>query len=129
MRLAIIKTMQVVSAFGIYAVIFWYSIGAAPKTDRLAVAIIALISLGIAYSVTVAVFRIAREIGGGIVVIAEFLNRHLLEPQKRRLVELGLEQGLEQGRKEERDNIRAQLRERGYDLDEMLPPPGQGAGE
>ena len=62
-------------------------------------------------------------------VIAEFLNRHLLEPQKRRLVELGLEQGLEQGRKEERDNIRAQLRERGYDLDEMLPPPGQGAGE
>ena len=84
-------------------------------------------------------------------VIAAFLNRCLLEPQKQRLMaqaleqgrklgleqgrklgleqgrKLGLEQGrklgLEQGRKEERNNIREQLRQRGYDPDELLPPP------
>ena len=77
-------------------------------------------------------------------VIAAFLNRRLLEPQKQRLMaqaleqgKLGLEQGrklwnrgswvwklgLEQGRKEERNNIREQLRQRGYDPDELLPPP------
>ena len=56
-------------------------------------------------------------------VIAAFLNRHLLEPQRQRLMAQGLEQGLEQGRKEERNNIREQLRQRGYDPDELLPPP------
>ena len=64
-------------------------------------------------------------------VIAAFLNRHLLEPQKQRLMaqgleqgrHQGLEQGLEQGRKEERNNIREQLRQQGYNLDELLPPP------
>ena len=56
-------------------------------------------------------------------VIAAFLNRRLLEPQRQRLMAQGLEQGLEQGRKEERNNIREQLRQRGYNLDEMLPPP------
>ena len=60
-------------------------------------------------------------------VIAAFLNRRLLEPQKQRLMVQALEQGrklgLEQGRKEERNNIREQLRQRGYDPDELLPPP------
>ena len=68
-------------------------------------------------------------------VIAAFLNRRLLEPQKQRLMAQALEQGrkpgleqgrklgLEQGRKEERNNIREQLRQRGYDPDELLPPP------
>ncbi len=52
-------------------------------------------------------------------VIAAFLNRRLLEPQKQRL----MAQALEQGRKEERNNIREQMRQRGYDPDELLPPP------
>ena len=56
-------------------------------------------------------------------VIAAFLNKHLLEPQRQRLMAQGLEQGLEQGRKEERNNIREHLRQRGYDPDELLPPP------
>ena len=60
-------------------------------------------------------------------VIAAFLNRRLLEPQKQRLMAQALEQGrklgLEQGRKEERNNIREQLRRQGYNLDAMLPPP------
>ena len=56
-------------------------------------------------------------------VIAAFLNRRLLEPQKQRLMAQGRKLGLEQGRKEERNNIREQLRQRGYDPDELLPPP------
>ena len=76
---------------------------------------------------TVAVFRVASEIGGSAIVIAAFLNRRLLEPQKQRLMAQALEQGrklgLEQGRKEERNNIREQLRRQGYNPDEMLPPP------
>jgi len=124
----IIKVMQAVTAVLIYAGILWYSINAdADASGAAAYGMIAVISLGIAYGVTVAVFRVSSEIGGSIMVIAAFLNRHLLEPQKQRLMaqgrHQGLEQGLEQGRKEERNNIREQLRQRGYDPDELLPPP------
>ena len=48
-------------------------------------------------------------------VLAEFLNRHLLEPQKQRL--------LEEGRAKERAEIRAHLEELGLDPDEILPAP------
>ena len=120
MKRFIIKAMQAIVAVLIYAGILWYSISA--DTDASGATdygMIAVISLGIAYGVTVAVFRVASEIGGSIMVIAAFLNRHLLEPQKQRL----MEQGLEQGRKEERNNIREHLRQQGYDPDELLPPP------
>ena len=57
-------------------------------------------------------------------VIAEFLNRHLLEPQKQRL----LEQGRKQGRKdaetaiqERWDEARARLEELGLNPDDILP--------
>ena len=120
MKRFIIKAMQAIVAVLIYAGILWYSINAdADASGAAAYGMIAVISLGIAYGVTVAVFRVASEIGGSIMVIAAFLNRHLLEPQKQRL----MAQGLEQGRKEERNNIREQLRQQGYNLDELLPPP------
>ena len=131
MKRFIIKAMQAVVAVLIYAGILWYSINAdADASGATAYGMIAVISLGIAYGVTVAVFRVASEIGGSIMVIATFLNRHLLEPQKQRLMaqgleqgrHQGLEQGLERGRKEERNNIREHLRQQGYDPDELLPP-------
>ena len=66
-------------------------------------------------------------------VLAEFLNRHLLEPQKQRLLEQGREEGRIEGREEGQeqalDNIRAKLRKQGYDLDEMLPPTESGDAE
>ena len=124
MKRFIIKAMQAVVAVLIYAGILWYSINAdADASGATAYGMIAVISLGIAYGVTVAVFRVSSEIGGSIMVIAAFLNRHLLEPQKQRLMAQGLEQGLERGRKEERNNIREHLRQQGYDPDELLPPP------
>ena len=136
MKRFIIKAMQAVVAVLIYAGILWYSINSdADASGATDYGMIAVISLGIAYGVTVAVFRVASEIGGSTMVIAAFLNRHLLEPQKQRLMaqgleqgleqgrHQGLEQGLEQGRKEERNNIREHLRQQGYDPDELLPPP------
>ena len=58
-------------------------------------------------------------------VIAEFLNRHLLEPQKQRLLDEGRKEGhkegLEEGRVQERAEIRARLKARGLNPDEILP--------
>ena len=55
-------------------------------------------------------------------VIAEFLNRHLLEPQKQRLLEEGRKEGLEEGRARERAEILTRLEELGLDPAEILPP-------
>ena len=76
---------------------------------------IGLISLGIAYGVWTALFKVADELAGGIMALAEFLNRHLLEPQKQRL--------LEQGRREGRAEILARLEELGMDPSEILVEP------
>ena len=46
-------------------------------------------------------------------VIAAFLNRHLLKPQKQRL--------LQQGRSQERAEIRARLKKLGLNPDDILP--------
>ncbi len=52
-------------------------------------------------------------------VIAEFLNRHLLEPQKQRL----LEEGRKEGRARERAEIVTRLEELGLDPSEILADP------
>ena len=57
-------------------------------------------------------------------VIAEFLNRHLLEPQKQRLLEQGRKQAHDaaQAAAEARlDEARERLRALGLDPDEILP--------
>ena len=54
-------------------------------------------------------------------VIAEFLNRHLLEPQKQRLLEEGRKEGRKEGRAELSAEIRARLEEQGLNPDEILP--------
>ena len=58
-------------------------------------------------------------------VIADFLNRHLLEPQKQRLLEQGREQGREEGRKEGREKalaiVRKHLTEDGLNPDDYIP--------
>ena len=57
-------------------------------------------------------------------VIAEFLNRHLLEPQKQRLLEEGRKQAHDAAHAEAEvrlDEARARLRALGLDPDEILP--------
>ena len=132
------RVLQVAVSIGIYSAVLWYSISIQENIDGpLAYLMLGVISLGIAYGVAVAVFKVTgeayKEVSGGIMVLAEFLNRHLLEPQKQRLLQQGLEQGREEGRVEgqakERDSIRAKLREQGYDLDKMLTPEENGDAE
>ena len=125
----LVNLLKAIVAAAIYAAIFWYSFSVAGNPDLPSKAMIGLISLGIAYGVWTAVFKVAGEIAGGAMVLAEFLNRHLLEPQKRRLLEEGrqegrkegLEEGRERGRAELSAEIRARLEERGLNPNEILP--------
>ncbi|MDE2787268.1 MAG: hypothetical protein OXL37_11445 [Chloroflexota bacterium] len=114
-RLAI-NLLKTIVAAAIYAAIFWYSFSISDNPDRRTTAMIGLISLGIAYGVWTALFKVAGELAGGIMVLAEFLNRHLLEPQKQRL----LEQGRREGRKEGRAEILARMEELGMDPSALL---------
>jgi hypothetical protein len=109
----ILKAFQVAAAVGIYAVLLWYGISIFEEPDKLDIAIITLTSLGVTYGASVALFKSASEFAGGFMVIAAFLNRHLLEPQKQRL--------LQQGRSQERAEIRARLKKLGLNPDDILP--------
>lgn len=124
MKRIIVNLLKTIVAAAIYAAIFWYSFSIANDPNRLTTAMIGLVSLGIAYGVWTAVFKVAGELAGGIMVLAEFLNRHLLEPQKQRL----LRQGKEQAMAEADDVVRARLSEartrlekQGLNPDEFLP--------
>ena len=128
MKRLLVNLLKTIVAAAIYAAIFWYSFNIAKNPDPLPVAMIGLISLGIAYGVWTALFKVAGEIAGGIMVIAEFLNRHLLEPQKQRLLEQGRKEGLQEGREAAQAEItsrlqeaRTRLEELGLDPDEILP--------
>ena len=106
MKRFIIKALQTVAAIGIYAGVVWYGISIFDEPDGLDKAFVGLTSLGVTYGISLAMFRTVGEIGGAIMVLAEFLNRHLLEPQKQRL----LEEGRKEGRKEGLEEGRAQER-------------------
>ena len=122
MQHRILKLLKAIVAAAVFAVLCWKGIGYAPDTDPLTLAVIVITALGVAYSACIALFRVITETTGGIMVLANFLNQHLMEPIKEQQREQGREQGRKQGRQAERDRIRAQLRERGLDLDELLPP-------
>lgn len=124
MKRIIANLLKTIVAAAIYAAIFWYSFSIANDPNRLTTAMIGLVSLGIAYGVWTALSKVAGELAGGIMVLAEFLNRHLLEPQKQRL----LRQGREQAMAEADDVVRARLSEarrklekQGLNPDEFLP--------
>lgn len=126
MRHRILKLVKKIIAAAIFAVLCWKGIELAYQQatppDALTLAVVVITALGVAYGACVALFQVIKETMGGIMVLANFLNQQLMEPLKERQREQGRAQGLKQGRKAERDNIRSQLRERGLDLDELLPP-------
>ena len=132
MKHIIVNLLKTIVAVAIYSAIFWYSFSIPDSSDRLTTVMIGLISLGIAYGVWTALFKVAGEMAGGIMVLAEFLNRHLLEPQKQRL----LRQGREQAMAEVDDAVRARLsearsklEEQGLDPDDFLPLEESGDRE
>ena len=120
MRRLLVNLLKTIVAAAIYAAIFWYSFSIADNPDRRTVAMIGLISLGIAYGVWTALFKVAGEMAGGIMVLAEFLNRHLLEPQKQRLLRQGRQQAMAEA-EVRLDEARARLRALGLDPDEIIP--------
>ena len=143
MKRLLISLLKAIIAAAIFAVLCWKGFELAnQQPDALTLAVIVITALGVTYSASAALFRAIKEMTGGFMVLADFLTQHLLEPLKERQREQGREQGLEQGleqgreqgieqgrkqgidqgRQAERDSIRAQLLERGVDLDELLPP-------
>ncbi len=131
MKRLLLSLLKAIIAAAIFAVLCWKGLELAnQQPDALTLAVIVITALGVTYSASAALFRAISETIGGFMVLADFLTQHLLEPLKERQREQGREQGLEQGRKQglkqgrqaERDSIRAQLLERGVDLDELLPP-------
>ena len=126
MKRLLVNLLKTFVAATIYAAIFWYSFSIAENPNPLPIAMIGLISLGIAYGVWTALFKVTGEIAGGIMVLAEFLNRHLLEPQKQRLLEEGRKEGLKEGREKALAAVRKRLAEDGLNPDDYLP---QAEGE
>lgn len=134
MKHRILKLLKKIIAAAIFAVLCWKGIELAYQQasppDTLTLAVVVITALGVAYGACIALFQVIKETTGGIMVLAHFLNQHLVEPLKERQREQGRELGIKQGRKQgrklgrqaERDRIRIQLLEQGLDLDELLPP-------
>lgn len=113
---------------GVYALVIWYglittaNLQTSPILTKIAIGVIALGITGSIYTILV---QVAKEIKGATMVLAEFLNRHLLEPQKQRLLSQGRAQGRAEARAEARAEIiadvRARLLEEGIDPDRIMP--------
>ncbi|MCY4415850.1 MAG: hypothetical protein OXE87_06025 [Chloroflexi bacterium] len=129
MKLVAIKTLKFCAFVGIFVALYWYATNAVGDTDKLDRLIIALTLFGVTYGISKPLFEAVSEIVGGIMVIAEFLNRHLLEPQKQRLLEQGRKQAREAARAEadaRLDKARARLKELGLDPSDILPADDPG---
>ncbi len=114
------KFIRLILLAAIYALVIWYGVITTAHLNTLPILTeiaIAFIALGIAGSSYTILTKIADEVTGAIMVLADFLNRHLLDPQKRRLID----QGRAQGRAEERAEIVALMRAKGINPDDIIP--------
>ena len=105
----------------IYALVLWFSAETSAQLSGPPVLVgvaVALIALGITGSIYGILIAVAKEAKGAIMVIADFLNTHLVEPRKRRLIE----RGRVEGRAETVAKGRARLIEQGIDPDLIFPP-------
>lgn len=131
------KVARLILLAVIYALVVWYGIATTanlntpPIPTKIAIALIALGVTGSTYKILT---KVAGEATGGIMVLAEFLNNKLLEPQKRRLraeghtagrVEghtAGRAEGYAEGRDETLALVRTNLLEKGINPDDIIPP-------
>ena len=124
MKRFIIKPLKLGARIGIFGALYWYGINAVHDPNNLDKFIIGLTVFGVTYGISKPLFEVVSEVIGGTMVIAEFLNRHLLEPQKQRLLEEGRKQAHDAAHAEAEarlDEARARLRALGLDPDEILP--------
>ena len=118
------RFVRLVLAGAIYALVLWYGVETTEDLDTPPVVtgiVTALVALGIAGSIYRILIDVAKEAKGAIMVLADFLNTHLVEPQRRRLIERGRAQGREEGRAETIAKGRARLIEEGIDPDRIFP--------
>ncbi len=127
------KVVRLLLLAAIYALIIWYGVtttahlNTPPIPARIA---IALIALGITGSTYTILTKVADEAKGAIMVLAEFLNNNLLEPQKQRLRAQGHAVGHAQGhavghaqgRAEALAEVRSLLQEQGINPDDVILP-------
>ena len=102
---------------GIYALVLFYLNATAADLDTPPIPTkitIALIALGITGSIYHILAQIAAEAKGGIMVIAAFLNTHLLEPRKQRLRAEGFSEGLAQNQAQARAEGFSEGRSEGF---------------
>ena len=110
------RLTRLLLAIAIYALVLWYGAETAQDLDTPPVVTevaVALIALGIAGSIYRILIDVAKEAKGAIMVLADFLNTNLVEPQKRRLIERGREEGRTEGREEGRTKGREEGRTEG----------------
>ena len=108
----------------IYALVLWFSAETSANLSGPPVLVgvaVALIALGITGSIYGILIAVAKETKGAIMVIADFLNTHLVGPQKRRLIDRGRVEGRVEGRAETVAKGRARLIEHGIDPDLIFP--------
>ena len=105
------RFLRLLLAGGLYALVLWYGLETAenvgPQSTLGTIAVV-LISLGIAGSIYGIVLKVFDELWRGYMVLAEFLNNKLLEPQRRRIAE-----NLVKARAEARDEALVEGREEG----------------
>ncbi len=125
------RLVRLLLAVVIYALVLWYGAKTATELDTPPVVTgiaVALIALGIAGSIYRILIDVAKEAKGAIMVLADFLNTHLVEPQRRRLIEQGRvegrAEGIEEGRAEAIADIRSRLLQEGIDPDLIIPLEG-----
>jgi hypothetical protein len=127
------RLIRILVICSVYALVIWYGLitTADLKTSPILTKIaIGVIALGITGSIYTILVQVAKEIKGATMVLAEFLNRHLLEPQKQRLLNQGRAEGKAAVRAEARAearaeiiaDVRARLLEEGIDPDRIVPP-------
>ncbi len=119
------RLVRLVLLIALYALVLWYGVETASQLNThptLTTIAVALIALGVAGSTYRILVDVAKETKGAIVVIADFLNTHLVEPQKRRLLEQGRTEGRAEGRAEAIADIRSRLLREGIDPDRIIPP-------
>ncbi len=134
------KVARLLLLLAIYACVTWYGFATTThlETPYIPTKIaIALIALGITGGIYNILTILAREAKGGIVVLAEFLNNNLLEPQKRRLRDAIRAEVHDEVRAEVRDEVRAEtiaearprLEKHGINPDVIFPPEEPGESD
>ncbi len=124
------KLLRPILVVSIFALVLWYGTVTAAQLDTpllLTKIVVVLVAIGITSSIYRVLFGHANDRSHQRLVVAEFLTKHLLEPQKRKQAGArgyteAREEGYIQGRSEAMADIRARLLQEGINPDRIISP-------